>query len=124
MEAAMDSWFIGALRSLPRRRRLEDLLLDRRLHDLDVAGLASHIEQLESQVAELTARLAPEQRPPGHILFFSTPDGYEIIEADEPPPPIDQLLLLDAGCYRVLRVGRSPFPLDRRPCLFLDAERG
>jgi hypothetical protein len=121
MEAAADSWFIGALRALPRRRRLEEIMLDRRLRDLDVDGLAAHIHELETQVADLTARLAPVQRPPGHVLFFPTPTGYEIVEADEPPPPVGQLLLLDDGCFRVHRLGRSPFPFDRRPCLFLEA---
>jgi hypothetical protein len=122
VEAAADGWLIGALRSRPRRRRLEEILIDRRLRDLDVSGLTAHIDRLEAQVAELTARLAPEERPPGHVLFFATPSGYEIVEADEPPPPVDQLLLLGDGCYRVHRTGRSPFPGDRRPCLFLEAE--
>jgi hypothetical protein len=31
--------------------------------------------------------------------------------------------MLDEGCFRVQRVGRSPFPNDRRPCLFLEQHR-
>ena len=126
MEAAADSWLIGKLRAIPRRHRLEEILLERRLRDLDVPGLAAHIAELELQVAELSTRLAPEERPPGHVLFFPTPDGYAIVEADEPPPPVDRLLMLDGpnsgAVYRVQRVGRSPFPGDRRPCLYLEVE--
>jgi hypothetical protein len=116
-----DGWLIARLRGMPRRR-LEDLLLDRRLRHLDVGGLVDHLERLEAEIATLQAKLATDARPPGHVLFLPTPTGYAIIEADEPPPPIGQLLLLDAGCFRVHRVGRSPFPLDRRPCLFLEAD--
>jgi hypothetical protein len=119
-----DGWLIARLRTVPRRR-LEDLLLDRRLRHLDVGGLVDHLERLESEIATLRAQMpAPDDRPPGHVLFLPTPAGYAIIEADEQPPPIGQLLILDNGCFRVQRVGRSPFPRDRRPCLFLEAEPG
>jgi hypothetical protein len=122
MEAA-DNWFISQQRSRPRRRRLEEMLLDRRLRGLDVKGLADHLDALEQEVSALKARLirAEGERPPGHVLFVPTPEGYEVVEADEPPPPVGQLLLLDDGCFKVQRVGRSPFPRDRRPCLFLEA---
>jgi hypothetical protein len=122
MEAG-DSWFIEHVRSLPRRRRFEELLFDRRLRALDIKALVDHVDRLEEEIAELIARLEPAEPdlPPGHVLFFATPDGYAVIEADEPPPPVGQLLLLEHGWYRVQRVGRSPFPRDRRPCLFLEA---
>jgi hypothetical protein len=117
-----DGWLIARLRALPRRR-LDDLLLDRRLRHLDVGGLVDHLERLEAEIAALRAQMpSADERPPGHVLFLPTPAGYAIIEADEQPPPIGQLLILDDGCFRVHRVGRSPFPLDRRPCLFLEAE--
>jgi hypothetical protein len=116
-----DGWLITRLRGMPRRR-LEDLLLDRRLRHLDIGGLVDHLERLEAEIATLQAKLTTDERPPGHVLFLPTPAGYAIIEADEQPPPIGQLLILDDGCFRVHRVGRSPFPRDRRPCLFLEAE--
>lgn len=116
-----DGWLIAHLRALPRRR-LEGLLLDRRLRHLDVSGLVDHLERLEHEIAALQEALAvTDARAPGHVLFLPTPDGYAIVEADEPPPPVDQLLILDEGCFRVQRIGRSPFPHDRRPCLFLEA---
>jgi hypothetical protein len=117
-----DGWLIARLRALPRRR-LEDLLLDRRLRHLDVGRLVDHLERLEAEIAMLRAQMnATDERPSGHVLFLPTPGGYAIIEADEQPPPTGQLLFLNDGCFRVQRVGRSPFPLDRRPCLFLEAE--
>jgi hypothetical protein len=121
MDAA-DSWFIERLRTLPRRRRLEDILLDRRLRELDVSSLVGHIARLEEELAAVQARLdPPDETPPGHVLFLPTPDGYAIVESDRPPPPVGRLLMLDEGCFRVQRAGRSPFPRDRRPCLFLEA---
>jgi hypothetical protein len=122
MEAAADGWFIAHLRARPRRHRLEELILDRRLRGLDVHVLADHLDKLETEVAELKERLsrAERERAPGHVLFLPTPAGYAVVEADEPPPPVGQLLLLDDGCFRVQRIGRSPFPQDRRPCAFLE----
>jgi hypothetical protein len=115
MDAA-DSWFIGRLRGLPRRQRVEELLLD-------TSAIADHLDELESKVAELQAKLdAVEEPAGGHVLFVPTADGYAIVEADEPPPPQHQLVLLAGGVYRVARVGRSPFPADKRPCLFLAAD--
>jgi hypothetical protein len=109
-------------RGLPRRRRLEDVLLDRRMRDLNVPELAAQVERLEEEVAALRARLsAAEEPPPGHVLFLPGADGYAIVESGDSPPPVGQLLMLDRGCFRVLRTGRSPFPLDRRRCLFLEA---
>ena len=121
MEAA-DGWLIAHLRGRPRRHRLEELVLDRRLRGLDVHALADHVDQLEAEVAHLTERLSESvrERPPGHVLFLPTPAGYAVIEACEPPPPAGQLLMLGDGWFRVQRVGRSPFPRDRRPCLFLE----
>ena len=122
MEAAADGWFIAHLRARPRRHRLEELLLDRRLRGLDVHALADHLDKLETEVAELKERLsrAVRERAPGHVLFLPTPAGYVVVEADQPPPPVGQLLLLDDGCFRVQRIGHSPFPHDRRPCAFLE----
>ena len=122
MEAAADGWFIAHLRARPRRHRLEELLLARRLRGSDVHALADHLDELEGELADLKARLAgaERERPPGHVLFLPTPAGYAVVEADEPPPAVGQLLLLDGGCFRVQRIGRSPFPRDRRPCAFLE----
>jgi|SRR5665213_2868904 len=123
MEAAADGWFITHLRGRPRRHRLEELLLDRRLRGLDIHALADHLDKLEAEVVELKERLSAVDEPgsaPGHVLFVPTPAGYVVVEADEPPPPVGQVLIREDGCFRVQRIGRSPFPRDRRPCAFLE----
>lgn len=89
----------------------------------DVRQLAARLARLEAQTAELQrGHVTAEHESVGHLLFLPTPDGYAIIEADEPPPPAGQVLILEHGCYQVQRVGRSPLPNDRRPCLYLERD--
>lgn len=109
----LDGRRIGRLREQPRPSRLEELLLDE-------LSPAARIEMLESLVAELQSQL-PEPPPAvrGHVLFRPTANGYALHELDGPPPEPDQALLVEGRRYRVERVGRSPLPADRRPCLFL-----
>jgi hypothetical protein len=112
----LDSWRIGRLREQPRASRLEELLLD------DTTA-AARIELLEALVTELQSQLpqpAPEVR--GHVLFRPTANGYALHELDGAAPELDQPVLVDGRRYRVERVGRSPLPADRRPCLYLAAE--
>jgi hypothetical protein len=124
MESPDDNWFITHARGLRRRRRFEDLLFDRKLRALDIKAIVEHVDRLEGEIAVLTARLArtERERPGGHVLFFPRPDGYDVIESEDPPPLVGQVLLLEQGWFRVQRLGRSPFPRDRRPCAFLEAE--
>lgn len=125
MEAAEhpdDNWSIARQRRRPRRR-LERVLLHAQPPPPDVRQLTARLARLEAQTAELhRALITAENEPVGHLLFLPTPDGYAIVEADEPPPPPGQLLILEHGCYRVQRVGRSPLPNDRRPCLYLERD--
>jgi hypothetical protein len=117
----VDTWLIGGLRARPRRHRLEEILFPRREAAGFVVRLVEHVEELEAELSGLRSVLPVGAEPVcGHLLFVGTPTGYAIVESDEPPPPKQQLLLLDHGCYRVLRTGRSPFPGDRRPCLYLE----
>src|SRR5260370_19323977 len=117
MGAVDDNWFITHARGLPRRRRFEDLLFDRKLRALDIKALVDHVDQLEDEIAALTMRLARAEpgRPPGHVLFFPTPDRYELAEADDPPPPCRRVLLLEPGSLRVQRIRPAPSPHYRRP---------
>jgi hypothetical protein len=113
----LDSWLIGQLRAEPPTSRLGELLLDENT-------AAARIEELEALVAELRAQIPPQLRavPAGHVLFAPTPHGYAVVEVDGPPPSPDDSVLLDGRRYRVERTGRSPFPGDRRQCLYLAAE--
>ena len=60
--------------------------------------------------------------PTGYVLFVAAPRGFSIVERDDEPPQLDELLQLDGGAYRVVAARRSPFPGDRRPCLVLEPQ--
>jgi hypothetical protein len=113
----LDSWLIGQLRAEPPPSRLGELLLDEN-------AAAARIEELETLVAELRAQIPPALKavPAGHVLFAPTTHGYAVVEVDGPPPSPDAPVLLEGRRYRVERTGRSPFPGDRRQCLYLAAE--
>ena len=113
----LDGWLIAQLRDQPAPSRLGELLLDE-------STAAARIEELESLVAELRAQISPRLQPVprGHVLFAPTAHGYAVVEVDGPPPSPDAPVLLDGRRYRVERAGRSPFPGDRRQCLYLAAE--
>jgi len=116
-----DGWSIARSRG-QARRPLERLLLGAAPRGRDVSLLHARLARLEAQTAELQNSLAAEPQSSGHLLFLPTSDGYAIVEAGEQPPPAEQLLILNEGCYRIHRIGRSPFPNDRRPCLYLERD--
>ena len=113
----LDSWLIGQLRAEPPPARLGELLLDE-------SAAAARIAELETLVAELRAQIPPQLKavPAGHVLFAPTARGYAVVEFEGPPPSPDATVLVDGRRYRVERTGRSPFPGDRRQCLYLAAE--
>ena len=113
----LDGWLIGQLRDQPAPSRLGELLLDEN-------AAAARIEELEAQVAELRAQIPPQlhEVPRGHVLFAPTARGYAVLEVEGPAPSLAAPVLLDGRRYRVDRAGRSPFPGDRRQCLYLTAE--
>jgi hypothetical protein len=115
-----DDWSIARTRA-QSRRPLERLLLAADPRDRAVSLLQARLTKLEAQTARLQESLT-EESASGHLLFLPALDGYAIVEAAEPPPASTQLLILNEGCYRICRVGRSPLPNDKRPCLYLERE--
>jgi hypothetical protein len=128
----LDGWLIGALRGHPRPFRLEQLLFEPNgvAAEAGAAPVAARVDALEEKVGELGGRVervehelsspstvAPMER--GHVLFFVGHEGYETVEREEPAPALAEPVEIDGRRYRVEHVGRSPFPGDRRPCLFL-----
>lgn len=66
--------------------------------------------------------LPEEEVAEGHVLFVPGPAGYRLFERDGPPPAGVDVVELDEARYRVLRLGPSPLPGDRRRCAFLEQE--
>ena len=113
---SFDGWLIRRLRAEPRTSRLGELLLD------DPTA-AARIEELEALVLELQAQLpAAPPRAEGYVAFRPARDGWAIAEIDGRHPAPGEPLLLDGRRYRVDRIGRSPFPRDARPCVYLAAD--
>jgi hypothetical protein len=55
----------------------------------------------------------------GWVLFVSKPTGYELVEKHGDPPAVGDEVETDNGRpLRVLKVGPSPIPGDRRPCVY------
>ena len=59
--------------------------------------------------------------PSGFVLFVPTPAGYRLAGPDGLVPKPGERLRVDEDWYRVLRLGPSPLPGDRRRCVFLEA---
>ncbi|HZR95851.1 MAG TPA: hypothetical protein VFA56_09150 [Gaiellaceae bacterium] len=123
----LDGWLIGELRRHSRPTRIDGLLLEEQALD----RFACRLDAAEREVAELRTRLQRAERrldgtsvhhAAAHTRFVPSAEGYEIVESVGPPPRAGESIAVDEASYRVLRVGRSPFPYDRRPCVYLVSE--
>jgi uncharacterized phage infection (PIP) family protein YhgE len=89
------------------------------------AALRRSIERLGAAVVEADARLVDSPLDPpeyGYVAFVPTADGYRLRPLDGAAPEVGDVLELEgaAGPLRVTRVARSPLPLDRRVCAYLE----
>ncbi|MDX6398907.1 MAG: hypothetical protein QOJ43_2315 [Gaiellaceae bacterium] len=62
------------------------------------------------------------EAPAGHVLLLPTAAGYRLLARDGPPRARGDLVDLEEGRYRVVRLGPSPLPGDHRRCAFLEQE--
>ncbi len=88
-------------------------------------ALRRSIERLGAAVIEADARMAdqiPVAEAEGCVAFAPTPAGYRLVELPGSPPEIGSTVELEEcdGPLVVTRYGRSPLPLDSRPCAYLD----
>ncbi len=122
-----------------RRRRSPPPVI---LPSLDrLSGLIERVVELVDAVAvapvpapepvpEPPRELGPEPKPRaevaevkgGWIAFVSSPAGYRIVERDGPAPARGDARQLEDGSHRVLLVGPSPLPGDRRRCAYVERE--
>ena len=80
--------------------------------------LQEEIEQLRAENTRLKVVEVPEQ-PSSHLVFVPTPERYLLLERQGPPPEPGEDVELPEGSFVVGKVGRAPFPGERRPCAFL-----
>lgn len=88
-------------------------------------ALRRSIERLGAAVVEADARMAdqiPLADAEGCVAFAPTASGYRLVELPGAPPELGATLELECsdGPLVVTRYGRSPLPLDGRPCAYLD----
>lgn len=121
----LDGWLIGELRDRARPARMNELLLETAA---EPSRLACRVDALERELESVRGRLARAERrlegvsvhhAAAHTRFVPREEGYEIVEADGPPPRAGEEVVVGDVRYCVLRAGRSPLPFDRRPCVYL-----
>lgn len=87
------------------------------------------IASRDARIAELSALRLVENGPPAleaeapsrHLLFLRGGSGYELRDADGPPPEAGEELEPAPGeRWIVVKVGASPLPGDPRPCAFVE----
>jgi hypothetical protein len=85
------------------------------------------IASRDARIAELSAlrlvengQSAPEP-PSRHLVFLHAGAGYELREAEGPPPqPGEELEPAPGERFVVMKVGPSPLPRDERLCAFVE----
>jgi hypothetical protein len=80
--------------------------------------LQHEIERLRAELTRPKIVEAPAQ-PSSHVVFVPTPERYLLLERQGPPPDPGDKLDLPEGSFVVGKIGRAPFPGERRPCAFL-----
>jgi hypothetical protein len=80
--------------------------------------LLAEIDRLQSEFMRLKVVAAPEQ-PSSHVVFVPTSERYLLLDREGPPPEPGDALDLPEGSFVVGKVGRAPFPGERRACAFL-----
>ena len=88
-------------------------------------ALRRSIQRLGAAVVEADARMAdqiPLAEAEGCVAFAPTTAGYRLVELPGKPPELGSTIELEGceGALVVTRYGRSPLPLDGRPCAYLD----
>jgi hypothetical protein len=83
--------------------------------------LQDEIERLRAEFTQLTVVETPAEpeQPSSHVVFVPTPSRYLVLERQGPPPQPGDALDLVEGSFVVGKIGRAPFPGERRPCAFL-----
>lgn len=54
-----------------------------------------------------------------HLVFVWTPNGYVLQERHGELPEVGSQVEIDGRTERVTKIGPSPYPGDRRACVYL-----
>jgi hypothetical protein len=76
-----------------------------------ISSVERRLRRLETAARETPARELE------YVVFLSVPSGYRLAVAFGRQPG-DQIAAPDDASVEVLRIGASPLPGDRRPCVF------
>ena len=107
-----------------------------------LAGLIERVVELVDEVAAGGTAEAPQpapQPPPqraqlptatapeavdgrGWLAFVTSPQGYTLVPQEGSAPVPGEVLHLDGGAFRVLRLAPSPLPGDDRRCVVVERE--
>ncbi len=126
-------WFLRRRRQpppvlLPSLDRLAELVA--RVVDL-LDDLVTERHYLPSTPAEPPSEAAGDgivttrhdsSRPDGWVAFVASPAGYRLVERDGAAPGRGERVDVEGTPFRVVRLGPSPLPGDRRRCAFLERE--
>ncbi|HUP32627.1 MAG TPA: hypothetical protein VM184_06290 [Gaiellaceae bacterium] len=127
-------WFLRRRRRppppvlLPSLDRLAELV-SRVVDLLDELVLKQHNPRsapAERPVRVAAEELVLEQHKPsfadGWMAFVPSPGGYRLVGREGEPPGRGEAVEVEDAPFRVLRLGPSPLPGDRRRCAFLERE--
>ena len=81
--------------------------------------LAADLQRLAQEQEEREAVAAEPSAAHAHVVF-APGDRYRLLERDGPAPVVGADIEVDGAACRVLRLGASPLPGDRRPCVFVE----
>ena len=114
-QRAEEAW--SALDTASRRLREREARvaeLEEELHALRLRLVAERDQQVAQPAPELTLDFSG-----GHLRVVPLSFGHLLLESDDPCPVLSAVVELDGKMFVVDRVGRSPLPGDKRPCVFL-----
>ena len=102
------------------RERLARERLDTELFDLR-GELNRVVARLADAEAAAEAAAPAEETFADYVLFVPGESGYLLSEREGTTPEPGTLTEIEGTPFRVLKVGRSPLPADRRRCVFVEA---
>jgi DNA repair exonuclease SbcCD ATPase subunit len=105
---------------LERERELDDREAELREAVATVSrglGLPPAPQEIPATVAVAPASPQPE---PDYVALVSDDGRYRLVARDDGPPAVGGEIVVDETTYRIIRLGASPLPGDRRRCAFAE----